>query len=546
MESGGVRGRELCIALLVAALACLLPFWHQSGLRCSADGSSYALSLALARDGSSSIEQTKFFTAGVDLAEVDGKPFSDRPPALGFVGVPFLWIGQQLADWSDAELLTEQFDAGTIEPFKGRLPFSDAGIRSVLFVPLLAHFLTVLALYFIARRMGCSSVAAATTALAYGIGTFSIKYAATYFTHGLAAACLTLLSWSLFELRKCERPLAARIVFAGFLLGCMPAVEYATLVLVPIILAAYFLGGGGWHFKSLRFWGLGALGCLLPVLSLATYNYRNFGSPFNVSYSFNRAFAWARLPGETFVTPSLEGLEGLLLNRLTEGLLSSSPFMFLALFGLILMRRRARPEALFITFVSGAFLILISKHRTWWGGGTTDPRYILAVLPLMCLPLGMAVDWIRKCPALLFRRVLVVSLAVLLTFSFFSNYFELRAFLFQRWLPTYTLRAGFLYWVSSIGSEGLLRLPLYGLLTAVALVPILLLLRGLQIQISGFRFYRTALAFAVLLAPISLAALHFWPQFVPAAKTGKDGLQYRPVLEISLDSSAETDAEPTK
>ena len=123
--------------------------------------------------------------------------------------------------------------------------------------------------------------------------------------------------------------------------------------------------------------------------------------PWRTSYPYQYYFEWARRFSTTYVTPPWRGLGWLLLGRGRpsaggDGLLIVTPAFVLALWGLGLLARRSPGRAALLAGVVLTVLLPTAAHRTYWGGGSRDTRYLLAILPALYAPLAVWLeDFVR-------------------------------------------------------------------------------------------------------------------------------------------------------
>lgn len=121
-----------------------------------------------------------------------------------------------------------------------------------------------------------------------------------------------------------------------------------------------------------------ALPLMLVVGWVAWYNQLRFGSPLTSGY-----------PGQTFSTPLLLGLRGLLLDG-GRGFFYFNPALLLALPGLFLLGRRDRPLAATLLLLPVLRLLLYARWWGWSGGICWGPRYLEPAAALLALPAAVA------------------------------------------------------------------------------------------------------------------------------------------------------------
>lgn len=376
-----VPGLGAAVALAVLALL-YFALTAADGIISTNDGSHYALTKALAVDRAVRIDpyvqygaiqpRTGTPTAADyrDVSAYGGHFYSDRPPGTAFLAVPCYWFGALL---------------GRVA---GR-PGLDLPLRAVTMLPPLLGAATVLALYWLARGLGAGHRAALLTAATGALTTLILKYATLLYSHIAGAACVTAaLAVILLAERRPGR--IWPLVLGGLLLGYGAVAEYPNLLLVGPV--GFYLLWRAW--RGLGSWrGLAAFvaGWVPPILLLAGYQWLAFGRPWRTSYTYQVYFDWSHSPLTTYVTPLPVGLGWLLFGP--AGLFVVTPALFLALWGLVLIARRMPAHALLLLGVVLTVLLPTALHRTYYGGGSNDTRYLLAIVPALYAPLACWFEW---------------------------------------------------------------------------------------------------------------------------------------------------------
>ena len=129
-----------------------------------------------------------------------------------------------------------------------------------------------------------------------------------------------------------------------------------------------------------------ALGVGVGVIPLALYDQLTFGSITHVAYhdiQHNKTgFFGIR-------APDLSGAYALLFD--SRGLLTLSPVLVMAFFGLVAMYRRGhRAEVGVITGTFALYLIYNSGYFLPFGGGVPGPRFLTTTLPFLAVALAAA------------------------------------------------------------------------------------------------------------------------------------------------------------
>ncbi len=208
-----------------------------------------------------------------------------------------------------------------------------------------------------------------------------------------------------FHLPEYQPNTALNATMIGLCIAVLPWLHSLYLTL-SFMLVFYWLAGsrlGGWLSGPRRFnwrqllpvgWSRGAIvGLLAPVLIsgglfIGYYLYL-YGSPVP-NVQDHAGFA-----GPLDIPA---GILGLLFDQ-KYGLLMYAPFYLLGAVGVWLMSRRLsdteemaarRSDLIWLAAVSLPYLLLISDYNQWWGEWCPPARYLVPVLPLLAVPLSLA------------------------------------------------------------------------------------------------------------------------------------------------------------
>jgi hypothetical protein len=302
-------------------------------------------------------------------------------------------------------------------------PDLDLPLRAVTVLPPLLGAATILALYWLARGLGAGPLAATFTAATGALTTLLLKYATLLYSHITGAAFVTAaLAVLLLAERRPGR--AWPLALGGFLLGYGAVAEYPNLLLVAPV-GLYLL----WRvWRGAECWrGLLAFvaGWVPPILLLAGYQWLAFGRPWRTSYTYQVYFDWSHSPLTTYVTPLPVGLGWLLFGP--AGLFVVTPALFLALWGLVSLARRVPAHALLLVGAALTVLLPTAAHRTYYGGGSNDTRYLLAIVPLLYAPLALWLEWTIWPRRLAGRLSLLAVAAILGVWGLGRSYLSLLA-----------------------------------------------------------------------------------------------------------------------
>lgn len=187
-----------------------------------------------------------------------------------------------------------------------------------------------------------------------------------------------------------QRHLRNRQFFlAATYLGSLCLSRTVFVILLPV--ATAFFAFQRWRPQNQRFgdafvfWWL-PLSIFIALL-LAT-NWSKFGSPFSSGYT-----QWSE-ESQPFTTNIWPGVLGLIVSKQGSVFLYF-PVLVFALIGWPMFFKSHTREARFILALVAVLFLVTSAFTNWKGSSCYGPRYLLPVLPLVCVPFVYFVDWIR-------------------------------------------------------------------------------------------------------------------------------------------------------
>src|SRR6266508_1276776 len=272
-----VRDLLLIALVLLFSYAYVLPRW--------ADWSQNSrLDLVRALSEQHSVIIDDYVANTGDYAFYNGHSYLDKAPGPAFLALPAALLLRPILD---QPLISRQIErvarAGT---FGATLNPNGSGVNAdkvrafvlqvvlTLLTVALPTALGALALYSLLRRMQLAQDLAAVLTLAYGLATTIAPYGSNFYSHALVASLL-VGAWALVT-QPFTPPRAALI---GLFCGWVVISEYpAALPALVIGLAAIWLWRKPWALVWM------ALGALPPLLLLAIYDWRAFGTPLPVGY----------------------------------------------------------------------------------------------------------------------------------------------------------------------------------------------------------------------------------------------------------------------
>ena len=366
-------------------------FATASGITSSNDGSHYALIRTMVENRTFALRQFDDYAEGNDIAVTeDGRLFSDRPPGTALAGTLFYLAAGPLPE--PQQSLPSRHDD------------QNPRLAYVLLLPALAGAATAVVLYALMRLLDITRAAASSAVLMFGLGTIHWKYSSVLFSHALSSFLVILAVYLSMRIVRQGQGKVITYGLLGLLLGFSVLTEYSNALLVLILLAYLLLNSRPLEWRGLlSSFGILVLGGLLTALFLAFYNNSNFGSPWQLSYSYAINYPWASSFTTTFNFPLSEGLKGLLIAGTgdgwcdgpcpNQGLFLLSPVLLVALPGWYFFYRNAWRECFLTAVLFLVYLLLFARHRTFHGF-TADGRYLAPFLGLLAIPLAYTLQWI--------------------------------------------------------------------------------------------------------------------------------------------------------
>jgi len=385
MRSPSARPRVwLFLFLLILYLLSYTATFHSS------DGlAMFSVTENLLRRGHPDISQLEWMGLQQGTYGPDGLLYCRKGPGTSLLALPLAWLGWVVPGWGMATaalLLNALVTAGT----------------AVLVMASVDHL-------GYARRLGLA------VGLIYGVATLAWPYSKTFFSDPLAGFGLTLAA--LACLRHRQESHTRWALAAGLGLGLALMTRMANLLVVPPYAVSLWWDVMPREGSPDNTWArvkrtvrqrwqplaAFALPLVLALVGLLAYNALRFGSPLTSGY----------LPQERFSGNWIEGIIGLLLSP-GRGLLLYVPVLWAALAGWPALLKARRREALLWGSVVLIYVLLYGKWFMWHGGYAWGPRFLVPVVPLLCL--GLA-PWLAQRHGRVAWTLFGVALALSMAFA---------------------------------------------------------------------------------------------------------------------------------
>jgi hypothetical protein len=247
---------------------------------------------------------------------------------------------------------------------------------------------------------GCTTLGrrgAVTAALLVAFATVLWPYSKFGFNAPLSGLCLTGAVYGLCVGTRRNR--RASLIGAGTALGAALLTRHE--LALAVLPATAFMVLELRHDRARLVRGLALvwapLACAVGIW--LTLNYVRFGNPFDSGY--------LRDPIPGFRSPILAGLYGLLFSPSTS-LFIYSPIVLASLPALVAFAKRDRHLAWFCGSLVLVFVVFYACLGNWAGGRSYGSRYLVPVLPFLCLPVATLLEFGIARPV----RTAVAALAI--------------------------------------------------------------------------------------------------------------------------------------
>ncbi|MGI8688306.1 MAG: hypothetical protein ACR2M3_06965 [Thermomicrobiales bacterium] len=246
---------------------------------------------------------------------------------------------------------------------------------------------TAALLFRLALAFGYRARVGVALAVCFGIATFALIQARTFFAEPLTALLVLLAFFLMRQAMSAttERRRALLLAGSGFVLASAFWVKIHAALFVPV-LALYLTLMAFPTFRDVLAWrrwrtllGRGAWwigGFILPTAGLLLYDRWLYGNPFTTGYGDNP---------NLFTTPLKTGLYGLLYSS-GKGIIWYAPPLLFALIGFTPFIRRFPRDGVAVLSAAAINVLFYARLQYWHGDGSWGPRYLLIVLPWLLLP----------------------------------------------------------------------------------------------------------------------------------------------------------------
>lgn len=310
----------------------------------------------------------------ITTAGRSGRHWSNHGPMLAVLALPLFGLGEAFV-----EVLPERWQrsiAGERSGVEGVDWSGDVQMFPVLWLNALVTAALVAVFYRLMLHFLQHGAAALLTAFLLGTTTLLFGHTKNLFTHSLVA-CLAVIGLATLVRAKESGQLrwftSAGLICAAMMLTRLTSAPVIACFALYLFVARVRLADG----RRVAAFVLPVLGGVVCYLG---YNAYRYGTLTRVGYTSFGGFD----------TPLLVGLYGHLLS-VGRSIFVYSPLLVLGLACLPKFARRHLPEAVFVVSVAAASLAVYGTWFDWPGGWCFGNRFLLPLVPLLMLPVGVAV-----------------------------------------------------------------------------------------------------------------------------------------------------------
>jgi len=369
--------REKGVALALSLFLLAIYLLTYSGDIHSSDGlSMLSVTESLVKRGDYDTNQILWMGLQQGTFGRGGELYSRKGIGASLVALPLAWLGLSVPFWGF--------------------------VQTTLLLNVAVTALSGLLVFLYLRRLGYSWEVGLLVALLFGLGTMAWPYSKYFFSEPLTG--LALLATAYLLLRFRETQATGDLALAGTSLGLAIVTRLATAAVAPLfllLLLAYSPPDRVSYRRLIPFLAAFLIPLILWGLLIGGYNYLRFGNPLVTGY----------LPQESFRTPLLTGLVGLLISP-GRGLFLYCPLFLALLPSLPTFLRRHRLEGLFYLSLTTIYILLYSKWFMWHGGFAWGPRFLVPIIPFLVIPLAPLIEGLHGKAKAAFALLSAITMAI--------------------------------------------------------------------------------------------------------------------------------------
>ena len=316
-----------------------------------------------------------------------------------FIETTYRKVGWPIIDWHSISAIDGHFVSvhGIGLPLLIAVPVKFAGAPGAALVSTVVMAATNFFVYKLVENYTRNRKIAFLTALIMAFSTPMLVYSIGVWTEIYAGLIITFATYEFLYVPTTR----SRAALLGVVLGYLPLLRYDYLIL-SLIIGAY-----GVFFKLRKKKPeliLFAVGMLAMFSAVPIYQLIAFGNPFAMTNRFQLIYH--------FPAGMLVGAAGQLVDGV-HGLFIYAPLFYLLILGLPFFLRKL--DGKIVAAIVCTEWLLMSSWVDWLGGWSYASRHLVAVMPLLSLPLA---ETIQRFGA---KKMFVLSAAILVIYGILVN-----------------------------------------------------------------------------------------------------------------------------
>jgi 4-amino-4-deoxy-L-arabinose transferase-like glycosyltransferase len=393
--------RTYAITLFLILLTCYGYFFPKY----SNGGSNSRIDLVFAVVDQGVLNIDAYHTNTGDKAFFEGHYYTDKSPGPSLVAIPFYALYKGIIAFPPLQQLLQQpVTNGRVAIF---IPAQTWGIRFFTFFSVaVPSALSGVVFFLFASRFTPKLGRAFFLSLIYGLATLIFTYSNILFQHALATFGVFVGFYFLWRVVY-ENASHKLLWLVGALFGLAVMTDYPVVVLLALMcLWALIEMPNRWALYRV------VVGALPFILILAAYHYAIFHTPLPVGYNYSIWGSTVHNQGLLgFVPPTPQSLYGVTFSTF-RGLFWISPILLLAFPGLHFMWKDHQDQRSLVVLLATCITVYIianASYLVWWGGWSVGTRFIVPLIPFLCLPIIFVFNrWLDK-PI---GRIVIAALSV--------------------------------------------------------------------------------------------------------------------------------------
>jgi hypothetical protein len=283
-------------------------------------------------------------------------------------------------------------------------------ILLTVFTSTLFGALSVVLIYKISKFFTKNSGISLLTSFTFGLGTLIFPYAIIYQDLAISTFFVLFAFYLIFKLKQEKNDHINSIILGGLLSSFAISITLLTSVIWFLLLLYTF----SINKRMIAYFILSSFLSLLPLL---IYNYVIFETPFTLPRLYLDQEIWSHIEGVKGIKSPNVFVMARILFFPERGLLFYYPIFVFSFLGVFSLFKKFKIEALLISALLIAFIVINSSWWAWWGGVSFGPRHLVPITPFLTLPLIFIISKYKHSRIITIPFYLALSISVLTNFA---------------------------------------------------------------------------------------------------------------------------------